>query len=234
MLPAFTGALLGATAIRPGRPNVWGTVLAVAVLAVAVAGPDPARRARSSSRTCSTAPCSILAVGLAGCHPSAARAARAPAARVTAMSNAFDLQGRRILITGAARASAPRPPASAPRSAPSVALVDLAGCETAAATIAAGGRRGPQLLRRRRRAGPTIEKHRRRARPRRRAGRQRSDLPVGRGLAGARMGRQLRPGDGRQRARADPCARAPAARHDRAPAMAASCWSARSPAAWAG
>ncbi|HEX6010475.1 MAG TPA: ABC transporter permease [Geminicoccaceae bacterium] len=38
MLPAFTGGLLGATAIRPGRPNVWGTVLAVAVLAVAVAG----------------------------------------------------------------------------------------------------------------------------------------------------------------------------------------------------
>src|SRR6266508_1104387 len=38
LLPAFTGALLGATAIRPGRPNVWGTVLAVAVLAVAVAG----------------------------------------------------------------------------------------------------------------------------------------------------------------------------------------------------
>jgi ribose transport system permease protein len=38
LLPAFTGALLGATAIRPGRPNVWGTVLAVALLAVAVAG----------------------------------------------------------------------------------------------------------------------------------------------------------------------------------------------------
>lgn len=38
MLPAFTGALLGATAIRPGRPNVWGTILAVAVLAVAVSG----------------------------------------------------------------------------------------------------------------------------------------------------------------------------------------------------
>lgn len=38
MLPAFTGALLGATAIRPGRPNVWGTLLAVAMLAVAVAG----------------------------------------------------------------------------------------------------------------------------------------------------------------------------------------------------
>lgn len=38
LLPAFTGALLGATAIRPGRPNPWGTILAVAVLAVAVAG----------------------------------------------------------------------------------------------------------------------------------------------------------------------------------------------------
>ena len=32
------GRARGATAIRPGRPNVWGTVLAVAVLAVAVAG----------------------------------------------------------------------------------------------------------------------------------------------------------------------------------------------------
>ncbi len=38
LLPAFTGALLGATCIRPGRPNVWGTVFAVAVLAVAVSG----------------------------------------------------------------------------------------------------------------------------------------------------------------------------------------------------
>src|SRR5580700_11717962 len=34
LLPAFTAALLGATSIRPGRVNVWGTVLAVAVLAV--------------------------------------------------------------------------------------------------------------------------------------------------------------------------------------------------------
>lgn len=38
LLPAFTGALLGATSVRPGRVNVWGTVLAVAVLAVAVSG----------------------------------------------------------------------------------------------------------------------------------------------------------------------------------------------------
>ena len=38
LLPAFTGALLGVTCIRPGRPNVWGTMIAVAVLAVTVAG----------------------------------------------------------------------------------------------------------------------------------------------------------------------------------------------------
>jgi ribose transport system permease protein len=38
LLPAFTAALLGATSIRPGRVNVMGTVLAVAVLAVTVAG----------------------------------------------------------------------------------------------------------------------------------------------------------------------------------------------------
>ncbi len=38
LLPAFTAALLGATSVRPGRVNVWGTVLAVSVLSVAVAG----------------------------------------------------------------------------------------------------------------------------------------------------------------------------------------------------
>jgi len=38
LLPAFTGALLGATSIRPGRMNVGGTVVAVLLLAVAVAG----------------------------------------------------------------------------------------------------------------------------------------------------------------------------------------------------
>jgi ribose transport system permease protein len=38
LLPAFTAALLGATSVRPGRVNVWGTILAVGVLAVIVAG----------------------------------------------------------------------------------------------------------------------------------------------------------------------------------------------------
>ncbi len=38
LLPAFVGALLGSTAIKPGRVNVLGTIVAVFVLAIAVAG----------------------------------------------------------------------------------------------------------------------------------------------------------------------------------------------------
>lgn len=38
LLPAFTASLLGATSVKPGRVNVLGTLLAVAVLAVTVAG----------------------------------------------------------------------------------------------------------------------------------------------------------------------------------------------------
>ncbi|WP_234386004.1 ABC transporter permease [Streptomyces lydicus] len=38
LLPAFVGALLGSTAIRPGRPNALGTLVAVSILAVGLAG----------------------------------------------------------------------------------------------------------------------------------------------------------------------------------------------------
>ncbi|MEU7725875.1 ABC transporter permease [Streptomyces sp. NPDC040724] len=38
LLPAFVGALLGATTIKPGRANVLGTIVAVAVLAIGLAG----------------------------------------------------------------------------------------------------------------------------------------------------------------------------------------------------
>jgi ribose transport system permease protein len=38
LLPAFVGALLGSTTIKPGRVNALGTVVAVAVLAVGLAG----------------------------------------------------------------------------------------------------------------------------------------------------------------------------------------------------
>ena len=38
MLPAFVGALLGSTTVKPGRVNVWGTVVAVLILAVGISG----------------------------------------------------------------------------------------------------------------------------------------------------------------------------------------------------
>jgi ribose transport system permease protein len=38
LLPAFAAVLFGATSIDPGRVNIWGTILAVLVLAVAVSG----------------------------------------------------------------------------------------------------------------------------------------------------------------------------------------------------
>ncbi len=38
LLPAFVGALLGSTSVRPGRVNVWGTLIAVLILAVGISG----------------------------------------------------------------------------------------------------------------------------------------------------------------------------------------------------
>ncbi|MFI6764606.1 ABC transporter permease [Streptomyces sp. NPDC050355] len=38
LLPAFVGALLGSTAITPGRPNALGTLVAVTILAIGLAG----------------------------------------------------------------------------------------------------------------------------------------------------------------------------------------------------
>ncbi len=38
MLPALVGAFLGSTTIRPGRVNVWGTVVGIAVLAIGISG----------------------------------------------------------------------------------------------------------------------------------------------------------------------------------------------------
>jgi ribose transport system permease protein len=38
LLPAYAAAFLGATAIRPGQFNVWGTVIAVLLVAVGITG----------------------------------------------------------------------------------------------------------------------------------------------------------------------------------------------------
>jgi ribose transport system permease protein len=38
LLPALVGAFLGSTTIKPGRVNVWGTMIGVTILAVGIAG----------------------------------------------------------------------------------------------------------------------------------------------------------------------------------------------------
>lgn len=38
LLPALVGAFLGSTTIRPGRVNVWGTVVGICILAIGIAG----------------------------------------------------------------------------------------------------------------------------------------------------------------------------------------------------
>ncbi|QND50781.1 ABC transporter permease [Phyllobacterium sp. 628] len=38
LLPALVGAFLGSTTIKPGRVNVWGTMIGVAILAVGISG----------------------------------------------------------------------------------------------------------------------------------------------------------------------------------------------------
>ena len=38
LLPAYAAAFLGSTQLKPGRFNVWGTIIAVYVLAVGVKG----------------------------------------------------------------------------------------------------------------------------------------------------------------------------------------------------
>ena len=38
LLPALVGAFLGSTTIKPGRVNVWGTIVGVLILAVGISG----------------------------------------------------------------------------------------------------------------------------------------------------------------------------------------------------
>lgn len=83
LLPAFVGALLGATSVRPGRANVWGTVVAVLLLGVAVAGLEQ-EGAQFYVESLFNGGMLVLAVGLAGY---AARRRR----RVAAASHAAEL-----------------------------------------------------------------------------------------------------------------------------------------------
>lgn len=65
LLPAFVGALLGSTTIKPGRANPLGTVVAVAVLAVGLAGIEQLGAAFWATPLFNGATL-LLAVGLAG------------------------------------------------------------------------------------------------------------------------------------------------------------------------
>jgi ribose transport system permease protein len=38
LLPALVGAFLGSTTIKPGRVNVWGTLVGVIILAIGISG----------------------------------------------------------------------------------------------------------------------------------------------------------------------------------------------------
>jgi ribose transport system permease protein len=38
LLPVFVGAILGSVTLKPGRPNAWGTVVAVLLLGIGIAG----------------------------------------------------------------------------------------------------------------------------------------------------------------------------------------------------
>ena len=51
LLPAFVGALLGATTIKPGRVNALGTVVAVLILAIGIAGCNSSAVNSSSSHS---------------------------------------------------------------------------------------------------------------------------------------------------------------------------------------
>ncbi|MFD9353406.1 ABC transporter permease [Streptomyces sp. NPDC060031] len=79
LLPAFVGALLGSTTVKPGRANALGTVVAVAVLAVGLAGIGQLG-ARFWATPLFNGATLLIAVGLAGY--SARRRLRTGAAEV--------------------------------------------------------------------------------------------------------------------------------------------------------
>ncbi|GAA2331909.1 ABC transporter permease [Streptomyces sparsogenes] len=95
MLPGFVGAFLGSTSVRPGRANVWGTVLAVLVLAVGISGLEQLGQAFFVEPLFNGGTL-VLAVGLSGfaqrrrIRATAATAARAASAPPASESSAVE------------------------------------------------------------------------------------------------------------------------------------------------
>ncbi|WP_329233726.1 ABC transporter permease [Streptomyces canus] len=112
LLPAFVGALLGSTAIKPGRANAAGTVVAVAILAIGLAGIQQLG-AEFWATSLFNGGTLLLAVGLAGY--SARRRLRAGAdATRTSLSgpSASAAPAASVQTSVAAAESAPRPPST--------------------------------------------------------------------------------------------------------------------------
>lgn len=87
LLPAFVGALLGATTVRPGRVNVWGTVIAVLILAVGISGIEQMGGAFYVEPLFNGATL-VVAVGMAGWAARRRMRARTDAAEAAALAAA--------------------------------------------------------------------------------------------------------------------------------------------------
>ncbi len=93
LLPAFVGALLGATTVKPGRVNVWGTVVAVLILAVGISGIEQMGGAFFVEPLFNGATL-IVAVGMAGwASRRRLRASRDAAQAVREKTNKAELAG---------------------------------------------------------------------------------------------------------------------------------------------
>lgn len=85
LLPAFVGAFLGSTSVRPGRANVWGTILAVLLLSVGISGIEQ-MGAQFFVEPMFNGGTLLIAVGLAGY--AARRRLRSGAVRERSMASA--------------------------------------------------------------------------------------------------------------------------------------------------
>ncbi|MFD9115010.1 ABC transporter permease [Streptomyces bottropensis] len=114
LLPAFVGALLGSTAIRPGRANAAGTVVAVAILAIGLAGIQQ-MGAEFWATSLFNGGTLLLAVGLAGYSARRRLRAGANATRTSLSEPAPSAAPTASVRTSLASAeSTPPPPAATP------------------------------------------------------------------------------------------------------------------------
>ena len=111
LLPAFVGALLGSTAIKPGRANAAGTVVAVAILAIGLAGIQQLG-AEFWATSLFNGGTLLLAVGLAGYSARRRLRAGADATRTSLSGPASAAPVASVQTSVAAAETAPPPPST--------------------------------------------------------------------------------------------------------------------------